>query len=111
MLNESKMSELHMDISDGLDRHIQSHKAGHMGADTLGDHTVRFAKKLAKQHGIEHKDAQHLVNSYVDGELNEEVLDESRYPSGPHGDEMSADSREAYKTFNSILKSKGFSNK
>jgi hypothetical protein len=40
--------------------------------------------------------------------LPEETISESRYPSGPYGDQMSADSRNAYKEFDMILKSKGF---
>jgi hypothetical protein len=107
MLNESRMSEIHGTISDHLDKHISNYKRIG-GAESFANKVGSTVKKVTKEHGIPHEHATKLVNDYVEGELKEQTLDESRYPSGPHGDTMSADARDGYKEFNTILKSKGF---
>lgn len=76
-LEEGKMSELHADISDHMDKHIGEYKrAG--GAEALMAHAARATHKIAKLHGIEHKHAEKFVNDYIDSKLNEETLSESR---------------------------------
>ena len=63
---ESAMADVHMDIGDMLDKHINKYYAGQTGHDQFGSKVLDAHKKIAKMHGIEHKDAVKLVNNYVD---------------------------------------------
>ena len=69
-LHESRMSELHQSCQDHLDKHIAKFNAKKLGHDQFGEHCIKAAHKIAKEHGIEHKDAQKVVNDYVDSKLN-----------------------------------------
>ena len=69
-LNEGKMGQIHADIGEKLDKHIDDYKA-HGGAEHLGSHTVKTAQHISKLHGIEQKHAQKFVNDYVETRLKE----------------------------------------
>lgn len=112
MLNESVMSRLSADAEDELNKHADQHGSEHV-ATHMPKFTHKIAKTLAPKYNVQPKDFDEfhkLIHTGLHEEmkLKEETLDESRYPSGPHGDTMSADARDGYKEFNTILKSKGF---
>lgn len=69
-LHESAMAELHQSCQDHLDKHIKKFKDKKLGHDQFGEHCIKAAHKIAKEHGIEHKHAQKVVNDYVDSKLN-----------------------------------------
>lgn len=69
-LHESKVAEIHQSCQDHLDKHIAKYKANRLGHDQFGEHCIKAAHKVSKEHGIEHKDAQKMVNDYVDSKLN-----------------------------------------
>ena len=76
-IEESHMSEVHASIAGHVDRHVKAFKQGKLGMDQFGSKITAAHKKVAAEHGIEHKHAVKLVNDYVDSALNEEVeLDE-----------------------------------
>lgn len=70
------MSELHSEIADHLDRPIRAYKVGRMDADHLGDYCVRLAHLLAKKLDLDYNGIQHLVNQYVEGELDSDMIAE-----------------------------------
>jgi len=74
--SEGAMSDVHLEISSHLDRPIRAYKAGRMDADHLGDYCVRFAHLLAKKLDVDYNGIQHLVNQYVEGELDSDMLSE-----------------------------------
>jgi uncharacterized protein YecT (DUF1311 family) len=69
-IEEGKMGELHADLSDHLDKHIDNYKKVG-GADHLGHKTTQVATKIAKMHGIQQHHAQKFVNDYVENRLKE----------------------------------------
>ena len=64
------MGELHADLSDHLDKHIDNYKKVG-GADHLGHKTTQVATKIAKLHNIQQHHAQKFVNDYVENRLKE----------------------------------------
>lgn len=71
-LDEGKMSEIHQDLQDHLDKHIATFKKMG-GAEALMSHVANAAKRLAKDHGIEHVHAKKFASDYIDSALKEEV--------------------------------------
>jgi hypothetical protein len=69
-IEEGKMGELHADLSDHLDKHIDNYKKVG-GADHLGHKTTQVATKIAKLHNIQQHHAQKFVNDYVENRLKE----------------------------------------
>lgn len=85
-LTEGKMGELHADLQDTLDKHINDYKSKKLGHDQFGDKVVAAHGAIAKRHNISHGSAQKFVNDYVDHALKEEV-DESvayKHETGQH---------------------------
>jgi hypothetical protein len=76
-LDEGKMSELHADLGDHLDKHIATYKK-QGGAEALMGHADNAAKMIAKSHGIDHVHAKKFASDYIDSALKEEMeqLDE-----------------------------------
>lgn len=72
-IEESAMSDIHQTIGDHLDKHIAKYNAGKLGHDQFGAKVLAAHKAVAKEHGLQHKDAVKLVNDYVEGSLKEEV--------------------------------------
>lgn len=67
---ESHMSQVHSDLGDLLDKHINKYKSVG-GAENLAHHTDKASHKLAKIHGISPEHATKFVNDYVDDKLKE----------------------------------------
>jgi hypothetical protein len=76
-INESKMSAVHADLGDLLDKHIDKYKSMG-GAENLAHHTGKASEKLAKRHGISPEHATKFVNDYVDDKLKEAM----EFPQG-----------------------------
>lgn len=69
---ESHMGEIHSDLGDLLDKHIEKYKSMG-GAENLAHHTSKASSKLAKLHGISPEHATKFANDYVDNKLSESV--------------------------------------
>lgn len=71
------MSEVHAEIADHLERPIRAYKAGRMDADHLGDYCVRLGHLLARKLDLDYNGIQHLINQYVEGELDSDMIAEA----------------------------------
>ena len=71
-LEEGKMGQLSADIGAHIDKHVDRYKS-EGGAEHLMSKIDHTAKKIASQHGLEHKHAQKFVSDYVEKKLHEEV--------------------------------------
>lgn len=71
-LDEGKMGQLSADIGSHIDKHVSDYKA-HGGAEHLMSKIDNTAKKIATQHGLEHKHAHKFVSDYVEKKLHEDV--------------------------------------
>ena len=75
-LDEGKMGQLSADIGSHIDKHVDDYKT-HGGAEHLMSKIDHTAKKIASQHGLEHKHAHKFVSDYVEKKLHE-ALEEGK---------------------------------
>lgn len=72
VIDEGKMGDLSADIGQHIDKHVDEYKSTG-GAEHLMSKIDHTAKKIATQHGLEHKHAHKFVSDYVEKKLHEEI--------------------------------------
>jgi hypothetical protein len=72
-LDEGKMADLHADISQHLDPHIDEYKKNG-GAEHLMGKAGHVTKKIAGLHNLSHEHAKYFVHQYLDSKLTEDTL-------------------------------------